>query len=169
MARLLTGQNAPGGRLPVSMPAAGENRFTPEQYPGTPFSEHGMVAHFSDGVLVGYRWHDAQQKPAAFPFGFGLTYTEFSIENVQATCGGEQATVTMQVTNKGGREGAAVPQVYVSFPSMKPAIRALKGFKKVVVQPGASESVTIDLAPDAFHFYDEAAGAWKSATGEQIT
>jgi len=170
IAQLLTGVASPGGRLPVTMPAVGEARFTPDQYPGTPFNDENMVAQFTDGVLVGYRWNDATKNPAAYPFGFGLTYTEFTISNVQATCRGEEATVTMQVTNTGARIGAAVPQVYVSFPSMQPAIRALKGFQKVVVQPGGMEVVTIFLTAEAFRHFDEAAGAWRTVVGiEQIT
>jgi len=169
MAQLLTGVAAPGGRLPVTMPATGESRFTPEQYPGAPFNDENMVTHFTDGVLVGYRWNDATQNPAAFPFGFGLTYTEFKIEGVQATCGGEEATVTMQVTNVGARMGAAVPQVYVSFPSMQPAVRALKGFQKVTLQPGETQTVNIIVTAEAFRYYNEGTG-WQTAVGvEQIT
>lgn len=157
--------------MPVSMPKTGENRFTPEQYPGTPFNDQNMVAQFTDGVLVGYRWHDAKSQPAAFPFGFGLTYTDFKMDGFEATCAGGQATVTIQVTNTGSREGTAVPQVYVGYPSMQPALRTLKGFEKVVVPPGGASTVTINLAGEAFQHWDEANGGWVSAAamGEQIT
>jgi len=171
VAQLLTGAASPGGRLPVSMPKVGEKRFTKEQYPGAPFNDVDMVAHFTDGVLVGYRWNDAMGVPSAYPFGFGLAYTTFQFKGVTASCTGATATVSMQVVNLGAREGAAVPQVYVGFKSLAPAVRMLRGFKKVVVPPGGQTPVTFTLTAADWSFYDQVSQSWVSAAtkGERIT
>jgi len=165
VAALLTGDAGPGGRLPVSMPAAGETRFTPDQYPGNPFNDVNMVAKFSEGRLIGYRWNDANGVPAAYAFGFGLSYTEFELSHLDASCG----QLSFTVTNKGARAGWAVPQVYIGFQSMQPVLRQLKGFAKVHIEAGASQVVTISLTAEAWSYYNSAAGGWAVASGEELT
>jgi len=182
-AQLLTGVASPGGRLPVTFPQFGEQRWTKgfqghEQYPGVQpkpayqktWGPH-LEAHFSEGVLVGYRWNDAQGVIPAFPFGFGLTYTDFQFQGFAASCTAGKATVSLKIVNIGKREGDAVPQLYVGFPSLSPALRTLRGFQKVHVAAGAEAAVTFTLGPADWSFFDEAAHAWVSAAtkGETIT
>jgi len=175
VAQLLNGEASPGGRLPVSLPGDGEQRFTTEQYPGTcPPPDTWcpqMTANFSEGVLIGYRWNDAVGVPSAFPFGHGLTYTEFEFTNQNVLCSKERAVVTVTVKNIGWREGAAVPQLYVSFPSLKPIVRQLRGFQKVHVEKDGEVNVAFFLGPEDWSYYDVAAQAWVSAVskGESIT
>jgi len=147
------------------MPAAGETRFTPDQYPGNPFNDVNMVAKFSEGRLIGYRWNDANGVPAAYAFGFGLSYTEFELSHLDASCG----QLSFTVTNKGARAGWAVPQVYIGFQSMQPVLRQLKGFAKVHIEAGASQVVTISLTAEAWSYYNSAAGGWAVASGEELT
>merc|ERR1712039_882703 len=130
-----------------------------------------MVANFSEGVLVGYRWNDAKGIPSAFPFGFGLTYTEFEFTDFKLTYGAGRAKVTLKVANVGGRDGAAVPQVYVGFTSLKPVVRQLRDFQKVQVPKGSEISVAFFLGEEDWSYWDEAAGKWASAAdnGEAIT
>jgi len=175
VAKLLTGDAAPGGRLPVSFPKADEKRFTQAQYPGVcPPPKTWcpkLQANFSEGVLVGYRWNDAKEVPSAFAFGHGLTYTEFEFADFEAKCNDGKASVSLKIKNKGSRDGAAVPQVYVGFPSLKPALRQLRGFKKVQVPAGKSASVSFPLTDKDWSFFDEKSNAWVSALekGETIT
>merc|ERR1719330_1858903 len=107
-AELITGVASPGGRLPLTFPTVDEERFTQQQYPGV-----DLLSEFSEGVLVGYRWNDAKNVPAAFPFGFGLSYSTFELSDFAAACDGSDATVSVKVTNTGEREGSAVPQLYL--------------------------------------------------------
>uniref|UniRef100_A0A7S2Q2J2 beta-glucosidase n=1 Tax=Zooxanthella nutricula TaxID=1333877 RepID=A0A7S2Q2J2_9DINO len=171
-ADLLSGAAYPGGRLPVSLPHRLEHRFTKEQYPGTPFNDVNMTTHWSEGVLVGYRWNDAKEQTAAFPFGFGLGYTTFEFRNVHVTCDPirESATVSLTVANTGGAAGAAVPQVYVGFASLAPALRQLRGFRKVHVEAGGEATVSFELGSEDWSTWDEQAGRWRSAvrSGEPI-
>mmetsp|Transcript_62274 Transcript_62274/g.136988 ORF Transcript_62274/g.136988 Transcript_62274/m.136988 type:complete len:905 (-) Transcript_62274:104-2818(-) len=166
LADLLTGAAEPGGRLPVTFPRVDEQRFTAEQFPGV-----NLLSTFSEGVLVGYRWNDANGVEAAFPFGYGLSYTEFKFSAFTAACDTSGATVSLQVANVGMRAGSAVPQVYVGFPSLKPVLRQLRGFKKVHVPAGSTVAVTFHLVAEDWSFYDISQQAWSSASdlGEQIT
>lgn len=172
VAQLLDGSASPGGRLPVSFPLPMEPRFTQQQYPGLPFNDVNMTAAWTEGVLVGYRWNDAKQKPSALPFGFGLAYTTFKFEHFAADCKGPiKARISFQVVNTGRREGVAVPQLYVGFRSLRPVVRQLRGFKKVRVSPGAATIVSFDLDERDWRVWDEAMHAWASAVdrGEVVT
>lgn len=175
VAQLLTGDASPGGRLPISLPKVGEKRFEKEAYPGTcgppKYWCEQLVANFSEGVLVGYRWNDAMGVPSAFPFGFGLSYTSFEFTDFQVSNHAGKVKVTLMVSNTGGRDGAAVPQLYVGFPSLKPALRQLRSFQKVEVPAGGATSVAFFLSEQDWSFYDEQAGKWASASekGEDIT
>jgi beta-glucosidase len=176
VAQLLNGEASPGGRLPVSLPQDDEQRFTVEQYPGAcpppaPRWCEDMTANFSEGVLIGYRWNDAVGVPSAFPFGYGLTYTEFEFTSQNVLCSKERAVVTMTVKNIGWREDAAVPQLYVSFPSLRPIVRQLRGFQKVDVEKDGEVNIAFFLGPEDWSYYDVAAQEWVSAVskGENIT
>lgn len=192
-ADLLDGTSNPGGRLPVSLPNLNEQRFTRQQWPGhithrvtvvknqvvqkaaakgvKGASQQAMYSEeYSEGSLVGYRWYDAEGGKAAFPFGFGLSYTKFQIWDIQKTTAGSSVEVTVRVKNIGTRAGSTVPQLYVSFPSMKPVLRQLRGFSKVYLKPGTDRLVKFQLDEDAFRYYDETAKRWQSVLNrEDIT
>jgi beta-glucosidase len=175
VAQMLSGEAAPAGRLPVSFPAKDEERFTNDQYPGVcPAPDtwcDKMVANFSEGTLVGYRWNDATGKPSAYPFGFGLAYTEFEYRAFEASCQNGRAIVSVKISNAGGRSGTEVPQLYVSFESLKPVLRQLRGFQKVEVPAGGEADVFFVLGEEDWSFYDEAKGRWVSAVDleEKVT
>ncbi|CAK0863054.1 unnamed protein product, partial [Prorocentrum cordatum] len=175
VAKMLSGEAAPAGRLPVSFPEQDENRFTIDQYPGVcPEPDvwcDKMVANFSEGTLVGYRWNDAKGRPAAYPFGFGLAYTEFEYGSFEASCDKGRAVVSFKVSNAGGRSGTEVPQLYVSFKSLRPVLRQLRGFQKVDVPAGGDADVFFVLGEEDWSYYDEGKGRWISAVelGEKVT
>jgi len=165
-ADILLGKASPNGRLPVSFPKQDEKRFTSEQYPGV-----NLKSSFSEGVLVGYRWNEAQGVPSAFPFGFGLSYTSFRFSGFQATCDGQGVKISLQSSNVGENDGATVPQIYVGYESLKPVVKQLRGFKKVHLAAGASEDIAMELSEFDLSYYDEPTQGWRSAwdKGETVT
>jgi beta-glucosidase len=171
LAAVLFGDVNPSGKLPCTFPktladspahAAGLAR----QFPG----EGGRV-WYDEGLLVGYRWNDAKAVEPLFPFGHGLSYTRFEYAGLQpsvtAGADGPNATLTLQLTNAGHREGAEVVQAYVR--PVKPPVarpdKELKAFAKVRLKPGETKTVTLALGPRAFAYYDPAAKGWRVAKG----
>ena len=166
VADLLFGVATPSGKLPVTFPRADADTAanTPEQYPGV-----NGKAVYSERLLVGYRWNDANRVDPLFPFGFGLSYTTFTLANLQtpaATGGGTAVTVSVEVANTGNRTGAEVVQVYVEAPAgAGEPPRQLKGFAKVRLNAGEHRRVEIPLDPHAFSIWDVARGGWVSVAG----
>jgi beta-glucosidase len=138
----------------------------PTAYPGT------TDVSYKEGVLVGYRWFDAQHLRPAFPFGFGLSYTRFRFDRLRIhSAGGRRAaaTVRLRVTNTGVRRGFAVPQLYLGLPSPASGIvqppRQLKGYAKVALAPRHRRTVTFSLDDRAFSYWDVGTGRWRVAPG----
>ena len=143
---LLTGVVDPSGKLPVTWPAPGGPR--PDAAPSQ-FASVSGPTQYSDGIDVGYRWYQAAGVQPQFPFGFGLSYTRFRFSNLKVQSGkGPGLTVTARVTNVGKRAGGEVAQCYVGFP---PATgeppRQLRGFARVDLAPGKSNTVRFAISP----------------------
>ena len=181
IAHVLFGDVDPGGRLPATFPTSATAIPTAAggaaQYPGVinPLAGNCSVdvlsipcplfqETYSEGVMVGYRWYQQNHVTPAFPFGFGLSYTSFRFSRLRIH--GNRVTVT--VTNTGRRTGSAVPELYVSLPSL-PGVpeppEQLKGFAKPELKPHRSRQVTFPLNARAFQYWSDAAGAWESAPG----
>jgi beta-glucosidase len=168
IAATLFGDVNPSGHLPVTFPKslADVPASTPAQWPGV----NGQV-QYSEGVDVGYRWYDAKGVTPLFPFGYGLSYTQFKFSDIKVTPGQTtsrgQVTVSADITNTGKRTGADVAQLYVGDPAKtgEPP-EQLKGFDKVSLQPGQTKRVSFRLsAAQAFSYWDTTANAWAVADG----
>ncbi len=168
VAAVLLGDANPSGKLPLTFPRSVDQTLAahPEQYPGV----DGAV-HYSEGLDVGYRGYTAHNATPLFPFGFGLSYTQFSFSEIKVSQQPDSAnaTVSFTVTNTGQRDGAEVAQLYLGFPSIaegnEPPIQ-LKGFRKIDLKPGESKLVELKLDPRAFSYWSEKAHAWQIAPGE---
>ncbi len=168
VADVLTGKVNPSGKLPLSFPRSAEDTLAsnPEQYPGV-----NGVAHYSEGLEVGYRGYTAHNIPPLFPFGFGLSYTQFSFDGLKVSKqpGSANATLSFTVTNTGKRAGAEVAEVYLGFPAIdegnEPPLQ-LKAFSKVMLNAGESKTVEVKLDTRAFSYWSEKAHAWQVAAGE---
>jgi len=174
IADLLFGAANPSGKLPVTFPASDAQLprpVTPQPPDGvTPFP-----VNYTEGLEVGYKWFDAQNLTPLFPFGFGLSYTTFSIMNGAVVNNLTSASkpnfqVTCTVTNTGSVAGAEVAQVYIGMPaSLDEPPHRLVGWQKVSLQPGGSQSVTIEVDEnDSSHplsYWDTASNSWKVAPG----
>ena len=169
LARVLFGDVNPSGKLPCTFPKRLEDSPAHElnAYPGT----NGTVTYV-EGLLVGYRWFDAKSIEPLFPFGFGLSYTTFKYSNlklVESDSGTNGTIVTAQfeIENTGAVAGAEVAQLYVhqDNPGVQRPEKELKGFRKVFLQPGEKQTVSITLAQNAFAFYDPDKKGWDAEKG----
>ena len=162
IADVLTGRTNPGGRLAETVPVRLEDVPSSLNFPGD-----SGVARYGEGIFIGYRAHDRLGQDVVFPFGHGLSFTQFSITELDlsvrgAVDAGLTVTVSATVTNTGPVAGSHVVQVYVGddVASVVRPPRELKGFAKVRLEPGASERVAIDLDQRAFSFWSTGHGRW---------
>ncbi len=171
-ANLLTGRANPGGHLPMTW--ARQLTDYPPNDPAHPersaLGVDGKTT-YSEGLLVGYRWFDAQKIEPLFPFGFGLSYTSFTLSDLKVSqAPGGAATVTVHVQNKGSVAGDDVPQVYLDAPDDRPtgvqfAPRTLVAFDRVTLQPGEARDVTMTVPARAFEYWSATASQWMRAPG----
>lgn len=168
LARILFGETNPSGKLPMTFPKT--LRDSPAHangsYPGD--KDNNWKTEYTEGILVGYRYFDTKKIEPLFPFGYGLSYTTFSLENLSVTKEGDNATVKLTVKNTGAVAGAEVVQVYVHDEESKveKAEKELKAFEKVFLQPGESKEVTLTLGKEAFQYFDEASKGWLVESGK---
>jgi beta-glucosidase len=180
LAAVLFGQIDPGGHLPVTFPVdlSQVPESNPAQFPG----EDGQVL-YSEGIDVGYRYYDADEKTPLFPFGYGLSYTRFAYSGLTITPGrvpgggsdpetarkesGPQVTVSARVTNTGRVAGSDVVQLYLGDP---PAAgeppRQLKGFSKVALRPGQSTTLRFTLTAHDLSYWDSTVSGWSVPDGQ---
>jgi len=164
---ILLGAVSPSGRLPTTLPVRIEDTPAFAHYPG----ESGAV-RYEEGVLVGYRGHDASGVDPLFCFGHGLSYTEFEYANLvlepTAPKVGDVVHVSFDVTNTGARSGAEVAQCYVhsAAASVVRPPQELKGFARVELAPGETRRVDLTLDERAPAFWDEGEHRWRVEPGE---
>ena len=135
--------------------------------------EHGQV-RYGEGILIGHRWFETRHLPVRYPFGHGLSYTSFAIEEPDLDrfemTGRDTLTVRVPVTNTGSRAGSHVVQVYVA-PLGSKVFRPrqeLKAFTKVHLEPGQSTIATFELGPRSFAHWDPG-DAHRSHLQPQVT
>ena len=174
IANVLAGDVNPSGKLPFTWYAdlnqCGAHAMN--AYPGVWREGQQIIdEEYKEGIYVGYRWVDKQKAKPLFPFGYGLSYTTFSLGKATADkkqiTANDQISFTVSVTNTGNRAGAETVQLYVSDKkaSVDRPVKELKAFQKVYLQPGESRDVTLTIGRDALSFFDEATGQWKAEPG----
>lgn len=177
VANILFGDVNPSAKLPMTFPRSVEDLPHPKLVtPPTMSREPGAGARnedakptfevrYDEGLKVGYKWYDAENKPVLFPFGFGLSYTTFAYSGLKVSPGAETA-VTFTVKNTGSRAGAEIAEVYAALPADtgEPPKR-LVGWSKVRLAPGESREVTVSVNPKYLSVFDEATDAWKLVPG----
>jgi beta-glucosidase len=163
IAEILTGKVNPSGRLPITFPNSLADTPRPE-LPGlgTPWGTPTTV-RYEEGAEVGYRWFAKTHKKPMYAFGHGLSYTAFAYSDLKVS-GGETITATFTVTNTGKREGADVPQIYLTGAAGDQRMRLL-GFERVALKPGESRQVTLKADPRLLARFDGKAGQWRIEKG----
>jgi beta-glucosidase len=167
IADILFGKVNPSGKLAETFPIKMADTPAHLNWPG----EAGAV-RYGEGIFIGYRYYDAKEMQVLYPFGYGLSYTDFAYGNptVSATTfrDVDGLTVTVDVTNTGNIAGKEIVQVYVhdrESELMRPE-KELKGFSKIELQPGETETVSIELDFRAFAYYHPKYGQWITEDGE---
>jgi len=184
IASVLFGDVNPSGKLPftwyASLNQCGAHALN--TYPGTWRDGHQIIdEEYKEDIFVGYRWTDRLQvkkskggkveKPL-FPFGYGLSYTTFQYGKVSADksslTADEQITFIVPVTNTGSRAGAETVQLYIRDvkSSVERPFKELKAFRKVFLQPGETQMVSLTIDKSALSFYDDKAAAWTAESGD---
>ena len=178
IASVIAGDVNPSGKLPFTW-YAGLNdcgAHATGSYPGTWRADHSIIdERYEEGIYVGYRWIDSHKgAKALFPFGHGLSYTTFKVTNPQVSASSApisaDGTITFQVdvANTGNCEGAEVVQLYIhdKKSSLDRPYKELKGFQKVRLRPGESQTVSITIDKESLSFYDDRVGQWVCEPGD---
>ena len=167
IADVLFGKVNPSGKLAETFPLKLSDTPAYLNWPGG----SGQV-RYGEGLFIGYRYYDAKQIPVLFPFGYGLSYTNFAYSNPRVSAtrfkDADGLTVTVDVTNTGKVTGKEIVQVYVHDQKsglVRPE-KELKGFAKVDLQPGQTRSVTIQLDFRAFAYYHPEYKQWITEDGD---
>jgi beta-glucosidase len=173
VAEIVFGQRSPEGKLPISFGRSWEENPVHDHYYAPPAAPGEIPrVKYAEGVFLGYRYYTTAHKKPLYPFGFGLSYSEFVFSNLKVDAGslsaGGRVQVSFDVENKGKREAAEVAEVYIGDPSAqieRPA-EELKGFQKVRLQAGEKQHVTLDLDRRAFSYWDVKAHNWRVDPGQ---
>jgi len=163
IADVLFGDVDASGRLPISFPASEAQLPRPQLpganlAPGTPF-----VLDYVEGADVGYRWYAAKGLKPLFPFGYGLSYTQFGYSHLKIE-GGRTLSLSFDVSNLGARAGVDTPQAYLTSVGDRPE-RRLLGWAHVALAPGETKHVTVQADPRLLADYDVASHGWRIRPG----
>jgi beta-glucosidase len=167
IADVLFGKVSPCGKLAETFPLKLSDTPAYINWPGGA----GEV-RYGEGLFIGYRYYDAKETPVLFPFGYGLSYTNFEYGNPGVSANTfkdvDGLTVTVDVTNAGNFAGKEIVQVYVHDHKsglVRPE-KELKGFAKVELQPGETKSISIQLDFRAFAYYHPEFKQWITEDGD---
>lgn len=159
MLRAIMGKVNPSGKLSETYP------LKYQDVPSAPyFPSKERTAEYREGLYVGYRYFETARVPVLFPFGFGLSYTTFSFENLELKDG----KAVFDITNTGSRDGAEVAQLYVSAKChgvYRPK-KELKGFKKIFLKAGEKKTLEIPVERSAFRYFNVKTGQYEIESGE---
>lgn len=182
LARVIFGEANPTAKLPITFPRNDEdlphrNIVKPPAEATTRHRDANdwkriaaglpvFQTTYNEGLKVGYKWYDAENKPVLFPFGYGLSYTTYSYSNLKVTPG-EKIHLTFTVTNIGARAGAEIAEVYVALPeSAGEPPKRLVGWSKVKLNAGESKEVAIEIVPKYLSIFNVDQDAWQLIPGD---
>jgi len=182
LANILFGEVNPSAKLPVTFPRSDADLPHPTiiKPPPESTSHHHEVdawkriaaglpafqVHYDEGLKVGYKWYDAENKAVLFPFGFGLSYTAYSYSDLKVVPG-KNVLVSFKVANTGSRAGAEIAEVYAALPANagEPPKR-LVGWSKVKLNPGESKEVVVEIEPFYLSIFDVGQDHWQLVPGD---
>lgn len=161
MLNVLSGRVCPSGHLSETYPLRYEDTPAKNYYPSPQRS-----SEYREGLYIGYRYYDTKAVPVRFPFGYGLSYTDFTYSQFLVTAEG----VSFHIKNTGGCAGAAVPQLYVGRTQQSDFVyrpkKELKGFARVMLEAGEEKEVFLPFDAYTFRYYDAKKGQFVIEEGE---
>ncbi len=192
VADILNGKITPSGKLPMTFPInlndhASNSNFPQEGggfdltkllsgmvfgQPEIPEEEKEINIHYTnydEGIYVGYRHFDKSDMKVSYPFGFGLSFTNFKYATPEVTQANDTITIAFTIQNIGNYEGKEIVQVYVSKPNttIDRPLQELKAFKKTVaLKPEESENLTLRIPASDLRYWDESASQWVLEKGQ---
>jgi beta-glucosidase len=177
LADVLVAEVNPSGKLPITFPRSDADLPRPT-IPSPPAQDRGHAAgnsathsssyavDYNEGAEVGYKWFEALHKQPLFPFGFGLSYTTYEYSGLSIDSAAITARFT--VTNTGRRAGSEIAEVYVRLPqgTDESSYTRLVGWKRITLQPGESQTVTVPIDSRVLKTFDAVNNNWSFAPGD---
>lgn len=176
VANILFGDVNPSAKLPMTFPRSEADLPHPEIVSppvgkdagtGPPAVRTGpsFSVQYDEGLKVGYKWYDAENRPVLFPFGYGLSYTSYRYSDLKVTPG-TATTVSFTVTNTGSRGGAEIAEVYAALPAgADEPPKRLVGWSKVFLKAGEGKTVSVSVDPQYLSVYEAATDGWQLVPG----
>ena len=164
---LLFGKVNPSGKLSETYPIKLEDNPSYENFPGSP-----VTVEYRESVYVGYRYYDTAKKDVLFPFGFGLSYTDFKYSGLKLSKkkikDTDTLTVTFKVKNVGKVAGAEIAELYVrdEESTIYRPEKELRAFQKVFLKPGEEKEISLELTKRAFAYYNVLLKDWHVESGK---
>jgi len=167
IARVLTGEVNPSGHLPITFPAA-ETQLPRPKIDGYPeVKDQRFEVNYTEGATVGYKWFDAHEYQPLFPFGYGLSYTDFEFGDLKTALKNDQLNISFTVKNIGNLAGKEVAQVYIApLDTQWEAPKRLGAFQKVDLKPGESTRVSVTVDPRLLAMYQSKSKTWTITKGQ---
>lgn len=165
IAAILFGDVNPSAKLPITFPKSDADVPHPQEtkqpagpltevFPGYKVNMKQFDVHYEEGLKVGYKWYDAEDKTPLFPFGFGLSYSSFAYSDLKVAQG-DGLEVSFRVTNTGKRAGEETAEIYATLPeSAQEPPRRLVGWQKIALRPGESQTVSVRVEPLFLSIYN---------------
>ena len=169
IAAILFGEINPSGKLPITIPkklSDSPAHVSERTYPGD------EKVFYDEGIFVGYRHFDTRKIEPLFPFGHGLSYTNFAYENISISkekiTGDESLSVSLDIKNSGNYPGAEIVQLYIQDveSSVERPLKELKGFRKIYLKQGEKSPIRFEINKNDLSFYNESTGNWIAESGE---
>lgn len=174
VAEILNGTVNPSGKLAVTFPNKLSDVSSTKNFPGTALDPDQKPANilmgipaeekYEEGIFIGYRYFDTFKVETSYPFGFGLSYTEFGYDNLEVSRDTDQINLDFEVKNIGDKSGREVVEIFVHSPDgeVEKPEKELKAFYKTkLLQPDESESISLQINVDDLGYYDSETNSWK--------
>lgn len=163
MVNCLLGKTNPSGKLAESYPESLEDTPCFKNYPGTE-----LTVEYQESIYVGYRYYDKVKKKLIYPFGYGLSYTQFEYSDLKVEKEKEKIKIHFKIKNTGKLTGKEIAQIYVGQenPKIFKAIKELKAFEKIELEPNQEKEIIVTLDNSAFEYYNVESRKWAIEKGK---